>query len=66
MKKTILIGMASCAMVLFSCGETTSPEELEAAATEITSAQEEADALEMEMEEIESAEGELDAALEEL
>lgn len=66
MKKTILIGMASFAMVLFSCGETTSPEELETTATEITSAQEETDALEMEMEEIESAEGELDAALEEL
>ena len=64
MKKTILLGAAAASLLLFSCGETTSPQELESVVTEINTAQDELDSMEEEInaidEEVEGLESELE------
>lgn len=66
MKKTILVGAALASLMLFSCGETTSPEEMEAAVTEITTEMDAVDQMDSEINAIDEGLEGLDADLEDL
>jgi peptidoglycan hydrolase CwlO-like protein len=66
MKKSILVGAAIASLMLFSCGETTSPEEMEATVTEINIELEELDAMENEINAIDEEVAGLDSELEDL
>ena len=66
MKKTILVGAAIASLMLFSCGETTSPEEMEAAVTEITTEMDALDEMDNEINAIDEDLAGLDEDLEDL
>ena len=66
MKKTILVGAAIASLMLFSCGETTSPEEMEAAVTEITTEMDALDEMDNEINAIDEDLAGLDDDLEDL
>lgn len=66
MKKTILVGATLASFMLFSCGETTSPEEMESTITEISAGMEELDEMESEINAIEEEVAGLDSDLEDL
>ena len=66
MKKTILLGTAVATLALFSCGETQSPEDMEAQMTEIMEEQAAQDEMDAIKEEIDEAAMELENSLETL
>ena len=66
MKKTILVGAALASLMLFSCGETTSPDEMEAAVTEITTEMDALDEMDNEINAIDEDLAGLDEDLEDL
>ena len=66
MKKTLLLGVSAISLMLFSCGETTTPEELDTQVTEITTALDEVDAINAETEVLDEAEAALATELEDL
>lgn len=66
MKKTILVGAAIASLMLFSCGETTSPEEMESTITEINTEMDLLDEMESEINAIDNEMEELDSELENL
>ena len=66
MKKAILVGTAIASLMLFSCGETTSPEEKDATITEINVELDELDEMENEINAIDEEMAGLDSDLEDL
>lgn len=66
MKKTILVGAVIASLMLFSCEETTSPEETEAAVTEITTEMDALDEMDNEINAIDEDLAGLDSDLEDL
>ncbi|MDA9261952.1 hypothetical protein N9P38_01175 [Flavobacteriales bacterium] len=66
MKKTILVGAALATFMLFSCEETTSPEEMESTITEINAGMDELDEMEGEINAIDEEVAGLDSDLEDL
>ncbi|MEN8928139.1 MAG: hypothetical protein ABF242_06835 [Flavobacteriales bacterium] len=66
MKKTILLGAAAVSLTLFSCGETTTPEDFESTITEITTEMDVVDEMDSEISAIDNEMTELDEELENL